>query len=176
MLAMGVPLLGAALLALRLALLFGTHINYKAFNAQILKLVKADNIERAIKLTNAAPRCSYALALRAALQAGLKNQGRYGPEIQAATTSAFTREMEAQLAGLASLTWLGVGGLVLLVCGVGYGMAYRVPVHTAVHVVAGLGLAAQLYSVVIVRAMKQAMELFPQVSVALGVTLEKRGE
>lgn len=167
---------GMTLVGLRWILLRGLHIHYEMFNVQILKLIRAGNVERAVKLCGAVPRCSYALALQAALAAGQKRQGRYGPEIQAAAQAAFQREMDAQLGKLKVPAVLGGLGLVLLLCAAGYALANQLPVPGFSYGVMGAGVLAYLISLYVPAGVKRSTDLFPEVAVALAHTLERHRE
>ena len=174
-LAMGATVLGFSLVGLRWFLLRGLHIHYEAFNTQIVKLIKADNVERALRLCGAVSRCSYALALRAALSAGRERDSRYAPEVQATAQGAFDREMEVQLNGLTAPSLVGSLGLATLICSLGYVLAYRLNVPTFVYVLQGLGVLSYLFSLRISRGVKRSAELFPEVAAALGHTVEQQG-
>lgn len=176
MLVMAFTVLGVALVVLRWFMLRGLHIHYEAFNTQIIKLIIADNVDRALKLCGAVPRCSYALALRAALSAGRERKSSYGPEIQAAAQGAFQREMTVQLSSLTAPALLGGLGLALLVCGLGYALAYRLAVPNFVYAGQGAGILAYLISLRITRGVKRSQDLFPEVAVALASALEQRQE
>jgi len=67
-----------------IALLFRYNINANAFMAQVQKLVMANNIDRAIKLCNAAP----AAALPKVVKAGLTRANKGSVEIQNAMEEA----------------------------------------------------------------------------------------
>lgn len=165
--------IGFLLVLLRWAMIFGMNLNHQAFNVQIVKLVKADNIERAMKLCDVAPRCCYAVALKAALSAGLQRRGGYGPELLAAVRSAFSREMTAQLESLKTPALLGWLGLILLLCGEAYVAAHGLAVPDFVHGVAAVGAAAWLLSMRVSARIKNAADLFPEVAAALASTLER---
>lgn len=97
-------------------LFFRYNINGTAFMAQIQKLVMANNIDRAIKLCNAAPNA----ALPRIVKAGLTRANKGETEIQNAVEEAslevvpLLQKRTGSLSGLASLaTLLGLLGTVM---------------------------------------------------------------
>ncbi|MCP4503003.1 MAG: MotA/TolQ/ExbB proton channel family protein [Deltaproteobacteria bacterium] len=97
-------------------LFFRYNINGTAFMAQIQKLVMANNIDRAIKLCNAAPNA----ALPRIIKAGLTRANKGETEIQNAVEEAslevvpLLQKRTGSLSGLASLaTLLGLLGTVM---------------------------------------------------------------
>lgn len=97
-------------------LFFKYNINAQAFMAQIQKLVMADNIDRAIKLCNAAP----SRALPRIIKAGLTRANKGEIEIQNALEEAslevvpLVQKRTAALAAIANIaTLLGLLGTVL---------------------------------------------------------------
>jgi len=97
-------------------LFFRYNINGTAFMAQIQKLVMANNIDRAIKLCNAAPNA----ALPRIVKAGLTRANKGETEIQNAVEEAslevvpLLQKRTGALSGLASLaTLLGLLGTVM---------------------------------------------------------------
>ncbi len=97
-------------------LFFKYNINAQAFMAQVQKLVMADNIDRAIKLCNAAP----SRALPRVIKAGLTRANKGEVEIQNAIEEAtlevvpMVQKRTQSLAALANIaTLLGLLGTVL---------------------------------------------------------------
>lgn len=82
---LGVSIFGIGIMIERLIFLFFKYnINAQAFMAQIQKLVMADNVDRAIKLCNAAP----SAALPKVIKAGLTRANKGEIEIQNAVEEA----------------------------------------------------------------------------------------
>jgi biopolymer transport protein ExbB len=99
-----------------IVIVFRLNLNGAAFMAQIQKLVMANNIDRAIKLCNAAPHA----ALPKVIKAGLSRANKGETEIQTAIEEAMLEVMppltkrSGSLATLASLsTLLGLLGTVM---------------------------------------------------------------
>ncbi|HUH03760.1 MAG TPA: hypothetical protein VML75_17315 [Kofleriaceae bacterium] len=74
-------ILGAALVTAHLFALVVGGINGPAFTAALRKLLDANNRDRAIKLTNAAPRAHLALIWRAGLEASLERRADEGESL-----------------------------------------------------------------------------------------------
>jgi len=115
-------ILGVSILALGVVIerfvfiFFKYNINAHAFMAQIQKLVMANNIDRAIKLFNAAP----SAALPRVIKAGLTRANKGEIEIQNAIEEAslevvpLVMKRTATLAGLANIaTLLGLLGTII---------------------------------------------------------------
>ncbi|OIP43508.1 MAG: hypothetical protein AUK47_02485 [Deltaproteobacteria bacterium CG2_30_63_29] len=115
-------ILGVSILALGVVIerfvfiFFKYNINAHAFMAQIQKLVMANNIDRAIKLCNAAP----SAALPRVIKAGLTRANKGEIEIQNAIEEAslevvpLVMKRTATLAGLANIaTLLGLLGTII---------------------------------------------------------------
>lgn len=115
-------ILGVSILALGVVIerfvfiFFKYNINAHAFMAQIQKLVMANNIDRAIKLCNAAP----SAALPRVIKAGLTRANKGEIEIQNAIEEAslevvpLVMKRTAVLAGLANIaTLLGLLGTII---------------------------------------------------------------
>ena len=115
-------ILGVTILALGVVIerfvfiFFKYNINAHAFMAQIQKLVMANNIDRAIKLCNAAP----SAALPRVIKAGLTRANKGEIEIQNAIEEAslevvpLVMKRTATLAGLANIaTLLGLLGTII---------------------------------------------------------------
>ncbi len=172
--AMAAIALGFVLVGLRWFLLRGVKVNYRAFNAVMIKLVKAGNVDRALKVCAAVPRCSYARALAAGLRAGQRREDARGFEVQDAARAAFDEELSAQLETFFLPAMVGGLGLAMILCGVGFALSYRVPVYPAMYVVAGLGGLAYLASLTIPRGVKRSPILFAEVAAALVVLTEEQ--
>lgn len=175
-LAVSVTFAGFLLVALRSFLLRGVKINYRAFNAAMLKLVKADNVDRALKLCAVVPRCSYARAMAAGLLASQRREDARGFEVQDAARAAFDKELQAQLQTFFAPAMIGGLGVAMLLCGVGYALAYQVPVPEYMYGVAGLGGAAFLFSLNVPRGVKRSRILFAEVAAALAKRAEEKRE
>ncbi len=83
-----------------IALLFRYNINANAFMAQVQKLVMANNIDRAIKLCNAAP----AAALPKVVKAGLTRANKGAVEIQNSMEEA-TLEVMPEIQKRTGMLW-----------------------------------------------------------------------
>jgi len=111
-----------------IALMFRFNINANAFMAQVQKLVMANNIDRAIKLCNAAP----AAALPKVVKAGLTRANKGAVEIQNAMEEATLEvvpEIQKRTASLWTIanlaTLIGLVGTImgLIACFRAVGMA-----------------------------------------------------
>ncbi len=113
-----------------LPLMFNS-INSEAFTQQILKLLEAGNLDRAIKLCNAAPRAFYVAMVKATLEAAQKCRPDDGkPLVEETLRDAFQREYSVQMKRARSLGFLPPIGA--LVAAGGLFMAGSDPVEPAV--------------------------------------------
>lgn len=161
MLLLGIAGWGLALVGLRLViLLFRLNINAPVFSAQIVKLVAADNIDRALKLASVVPQTPVGAAIKAVLDAWVNG---------ARETSSLKHAMERDMGGVGSMMakgmWFSPAGafIALGTCGYGYvsGLSgddflYLVGISGAAVVLAGLG---ELKAQGIRKAAEQGVEL-----------------
>ncbi len=96
-------------------LFFRYNINASAFMAQIQKLVLANNIDRAIKLCNAAPNAALARVIRAGLMRANRSEGEIQNAIDEATLDIIPQVTKRtnSLAAIANIaTLLGLLGTI----------------------------------------------------------------
>jgi len=93
-------------------------INHEAFTAQIVKLLKAGNAERALKLCNAVPRAFYVAMMKALLEAGQACKPDDGEGIVSESLrDAFQREQAKQLRRARNLGFLAPIGVLVAAAG-----------------------------------------------------------
>jgi hypothetical protein len=87
-------------------------IHERAFTAQIAKLLRAQNRDRALKLCNAVPRAYYVAMIKAVLDASTQCSPRDGQGlIEETLRDAFQREHAAQMRRVRKWSWLAVVGV-----------------------------------------------------------------
>ena len=110
-------LVAAAIVVDRIiAVFFQLNLNGERFMAQVEKLVVSDNIDKAVKLCNAAPKSALARVLRAGLTRANRGVLEIGNAIEEETLSVTPQIMKrvAALWSLANITVLiGLAGTVL---------------------------------------------------------------
>lgn len=157
--------LGALLLALRVALLFGLALNHNAFNVQIAKLCRARNRARAIKLCGAVPRVPYAAALRTTLR-GLDGLDSYGGAegLREGVRRVFAVALATHSAGPLRLQRvLGVLGVMAITAGVGLSAHFGGPLHQGVWIAVALGVGALLWGSSVVKGIRSGPALLEMV-------------
>jgi hypothetical protein len=155
--------LGAILVLIQAALMFGSHLNYPAFNAQIAKLCRAGNRERAIKLCNAVPRALYPAAVRAVLETAGTMQGETNLSLaRARLQRVFEETFKKQRLRFARQRLLSLAALPLLIGSVLYPMMYDLPVPVAVYGGSGSGVLVLAWIASATGALNRAPKQFEE--------------
>jgi len=93
-------------------------INHEAFTAQILKLLKARNYDRALKLCRVVPKAFYPAMVTAVLEAGSKCKASDGEAlIRETLRDAFQREYKLQFGRARKLGFLAPAGALVAAAG-----------------------------------------------------------
>lgn len=114
---------GVGLTLLRLMLLMFVRINIGMFNEQVVKLVKAGNVDRAIKLCAAAPRSAYAAAIKKTLKRTSKlGASALDSDVSENLRAQFKDELEAEIRVVRKTDWIASLGVMIAVAGAVYSL------------------------------------------------------
>jgi hypothetical protein len=135
--------LGLALAAARVVVVLRITLNHDAFTAHLVKLVRAGNRDRAIKLATVVPWSTCARVSRAVLVRSAEIEGAAWAELMADDLNqTLQRAYSAEMRRLAWARWLGVPALACAAVALVFGLSlpaapqvFALPALTAIGVV-----------------------------------------
>ncbi len=142
----GAALVGVLLGAYRAIGMLRTSVNIPAMNQQIIKLVAADNVERALKLCKVAPQAIFSRILRSALEAVLDLRDSTPAAQAARLEEVFTQDYERILAQDTQGPLLSLAAVFLGALPFGIGIATTGVPSMGLLIVGGAAVVAGLFA------------------------------
>lgn len=145
-------------------------VNIAVFSRVVIKLVQADNLDRAIKLCRAVPHAPFALLIREGLEAALEEEDR---ETRARRMEqAYSHRVEERFAIYGRAKTMALVALGLSVMAVLFGVAQGLRLPYPYGVAAGGGLISLYVLKHILRVRARCDEAFPRIVAAMRKTSE----